>query len=423
MSTTPRGANTRASDNVREERLWQRHMEMAKLGATAKGGVNRQALSAEDAAARGLLGSWAAARGYEVFTDPIGNLFVKRPGTDPDARPVVSGSHLDSQPTGGRFDGTYGVLAAFEVLEALDDAGIATKRPVMAVAWTNEEGNRFQPGCMGSGAFVGAYEIGTLLDGKDPKGKTVREAFGEVLAAAPARLEPRLGFPIDSYIEAHIEQGPILENTGNDIGVVTLIQGMRRFYVDVHGEEAHSGTTPLRLRKDALKSAASMVLALEKVMDDPTDTVRFTVGRFEIYPGSPSTVPSKVHFLIDLRHPDPATLKRLGDAILPTCEAEAARRGCTVEVTEYTTVAPVPFGAETVARVRDATAALGYRHIDMISGAGHDAMHIAKVAPAGMIFVPCWKGVSHNETEDATPRDLANGTRVLADTLAALANR
>jgi N-carbamoyl-L-amino-acid hydrolase len=423
MSTTPRGANTRPSDHVREERLWQRHMEMARLGATAKGGVNRQALSAEDAAARGLLGAWAAARGYEVFTDPIGNLFVKRPGTDPDASPVVSGSHLDSQPTGGRFDGTYGVLAAFEVLEALDDAGIATKRPVMAVAWTNEEGNRFQPGCMGSGAFVGAYELGTLLDGKDPRGKTVREAFGEVLAAAPARLEPRLGFPIDSYIEAHIEQGPILENTGNEIGVVTLIQGMRRFYVDAHGEEAHSGTTPLRLRKDALKSAASMVLALEKVMDDPTDTVRFTVGRFEIYPGSPSTVPSKVHFLIDLRHPDPATLKRLGDAIQPTCEAEAARRGCTVEVTEYTTVAPVPFGAETVARVREATAALGFRHIDMISGAGHDAMHIAKVAPAGMVFVPCWKGVSHNETEDATPRDLANGTRVLADTLAALANR
>jgi len=423
MSTTPRGANTRASDHVREERLWQRHMEMAKLGATAKGGVNRQALSAEDAAARGLLGSWAAARGYEVFTDPIGNLFVKRPGTDPDARPVVSGSHLDSQPTGGRFDGTYGVLAALEVLEALDDAGIATKRPVMAVAWTNEEGNRFQPGCMGSGAFVGAYELGTLLDGRDPKGKTVREAFGEVLAAAPARLEPRLGFPIDSYIEAHIEQGPILENTGNEIGVVTLIQGMRRFYVDVHGEEAHSGTTPLRLRKDALKSAASMVLALEKVMDDPTDTVRFTVGRFEIYPGSPSTVPSKVHFLVDLRHPDPATLKRLGDAIQPACAAEAARRGCTVDVTEYTTVAPVPLGAETVARVREATASLGFRHIDMISGAGHDAMHVAKVAPAGMIFVPCWKGVSHNETEDATPRDLANGTRVLADTLAALANR
>jgi N-carbamoyl-L-amino-acid hydrolase len=423
MVATKSGSNARVSDHVREDRLWRRHMEMAKLGATAKGGVNRQALSAEDAAARRLLGGWAAARGYDVFTDPIGNLFVKRQGTDPGASPVVSGSHLDSQPTGGRFDGTYGVLAAFEVLEALDDAGIATRRPVMAVAWTNEEGNRFQPGCMGSGAFVGAYALDTLLDGKDPKGSTVREAFAEVLAAAPARLERQLGFPIDSYIEAHIEQGPILENTGNQIGVVTLIQGMRRFYVDVLGEEAHSGTTPLRLRKDALKSAASMVVALETLMADPTDTVRYTVGRFEIYPGSPSTVPSKVHFLIDLRHPDPDTLRRLGDGIRPICEAEAARRGCTVAVTEYTTVAPVPFGAETVARVRDATAALGYRHIDMISGAGHDAMHIAKVAPAGMIFVPCWKGVSHNESEDATPRDLANGARVLADTLAALANR
>jgi beta-ureidopropionase / N-carbamoyl-L-amino-acid hydrolase len=423
MAASKTGSNTRASDHVREDRLWQRHMEMARLGATPKGGVNRQALSAEDAAARKLLGGWAAARGYDVFTDPIGNLFVKRPGTDPEAAPVLSGSHLDSQPTGGKFDGTYGVLAAFEVLEALDDAGIATRRPVMAVAWTNEEGNRFQPGCMGSGAFVGAYDLDTLLDGKDPKGMSARDALAGVLATAPARIERRLGFPVDSYIEAHIEQGPILENTGNEIGVVTLIQGMRRFYIDVFGEEAHSGTTPLRLRKDALKSAASMVVALEDLMADPTDTVRYTVGRFEIYPGSPSTVPSKVHFLIDLRHPDPDTLRRLGDGIRPICAAEAARRGCTVEVTEYTTVAPVPFGTETVARVREATAALGYRHIDMISGAGHDAMHVAKVAPAGMIFVPCWKGVSHNESEDATPRDLANGTRVLADTLAALANR
>jgi N-carbamoyl-L-amino-acid hydrolase len=276
---------------------------------------------------------------------------------------------------------------------------------------------------MGSGAFVGAYDLDTLLDGKDPKGMSARDALAGVLATAPARTERRLGFPVDSYIEAHIEQGPILENTGNEIGVVTLIQGMRRFYVDVFGEEAHSGTTPLRLRKDALKSAASMVVALEELMADPTDTVRYTVGRFEIYPGSPSTVPSKVHFLIDLRHPDPDTLRRLGDGIQPICAAEAARRGCTVEVTEYTTVAPVPFGTETVARVREAAAALGYRHIDMISGAGHDAMHVAKVAPAGMIFVPCWKGVSHNESENATPRDLANGTRVLADTLAALANR
>jgi beta-ureidopropionase / N-carbamoyl-L-amino-acid hydrolase len=423
MVATTSGRNTRASDHVREDRLWQRHMEMAKLGATAKGGVNRQALSAEDAAARKLLGGWAAARGYEMFTDPIGNLFVKRPGTDPDAKPVLSGSHLDSQPTGGKFDGTYGVLAAFEVLEALDDAGIATKRPVMAVAWTNEEGNRFQPGCMGSGAFVGEYQLDKLLEGKDPTGATVREAFASVLAAAPVPVIPQLGFPVDSYVEAHIEQGPILENTGNEIGVVTLIQGMRRFYVDVFGDEAHSGTTPLRMRKDALKAAASMVLALETWMADPTDTVRYTVGRFEIYPGSPSTVPGKVHFLIDLRHPEQETLRRLGDGIAPICAAEAEKRGCRVEVREYTTVAPVPLGDEAIGRVRAATQALGYRHIDMISGAGHDAMHIAKVAPAGMVFVPCWKGISHNETEAANAGDLANGARVLADTLAALANR
>lgn len=423
MATALRGTNLRASDHVREDRLWQRHMDMAKFGATAKGGINRQALSAEDAQARRLLGDWAKARGWDVFTDPIGNLFVKRPGSDPDAKPVLSGSHLDSQPTGGKFDGTYGVLAAFEALEALEDAGIQTRRPIMAVAWTNEEGNRFQPGCMGSGAFAGVYQLDTLLAGTDPKGTTVSEAFAEVLKTAPARLEPRLGFPVDSYLEAHIEQGPILETTQNEIGVVTLIQGMRRFYIDVFGEEAHSGTTPLRLRKDALKSACSMVTALEPLMDDPTDTVRYTVGRFEIYPGSPSTVPSKVHFLIDLRHPDLATLKRLGDGIAPICEAEAAKRGCTVKVTEYTTVAPQPMEAEAVSLVRDSARALGMKHMDMVSGAGHDAMHVGKVAPAGMIFVPCWKGISHNETENATPRDLANGTRVLVDALVALANR
>ncbi len=423
MAATARGSNIKASDHISEERLWQRHMAMAKLGATAKGGVNRQALSAEDAQARKLLGEWATARGYDFFTDPIGNLYVKRPGTDASAKPVLSGSHLDSQPTGGKFDGTYGVLAAFEVLEALDDAGIETKRPIMTVAWTNEEGNRFQPGCMGSGAFIGLYPLAGLLAGTDPKGTSVRDAFADVLARAPMRVEPKLGFPIDSYIEAHIEQGPILENTHNEIGIVTLIQGMRRFYVDVLGEEAHSGTTPLKLRKDALKSASSMVLALERLMDDPTDTVRYTVGRFEIYPGSPSTVPSKVHFLIDLRHPDPAVLKRLGDGVTAVCEAEAAKRGCTVKVDEYTTVAPVPFGAETVGLVRDSAQALGLKHMDMISGAGHDAMHIAKVAPAGMIFVPCWKGISHNETEAATARDLANGARVLADALVSLANR
>ena len=423
MASAPRAANTRASDHVREDRLWQRHVEMARHGATAKGGVNRQALSAEDAAARATLAGWAGARGYEVFTDPIGNLFVKRPGTDAAAKPILSGSHLDSQPTGGKYDGTYGVLAAFEALEALDDGGIATKRPVIAVAWTNEEGNRFQPGCMGSGIWAGVYALDDMLAKRGTDGPSVREALAATLAVAPARIVERAGFAIDGYVEAHIEQGPILERTANEIGVVTLIQGNRRFIVEVIGEEAHSGTTPNAARKDAMKAAAAIVLALEKHFADPTDTIRYTVGRFEVHPGSPSVVPGRVNFMIDFRHPDQATLTRLGDGVAAICEREAASRGCAVTVDNYVSVAPTPFRPEPVALVRDAAASLGMKHMDIISGAGHDAMHVAKVAPAAMVFVPCWRGISHNETEAATPRDLANGARVLADALASMANR
>src|SRR6185436_8818423 len=200
------GANT-----VNEQRLWQRHADMARLGGTPRGGVNRQALSPEDAAARNQLAAWAKARGFATFTDPIGNLFVRRDGTDADANPVMSGSHMDSQPTGGRFDGMYGVLAAFEALEALEDAGIRTRRPVMAVAWTNEEGSRFQPGAMGSAVFAGHYRLDEMLAQKDWKGVLLKDALAETLAAAPAPLREK-GFAVDSYVEAHIEQGPRLEN-------------------------------------------------------------------------------------------------------------------------------------------------------------------------------------------------------------------
>src|ERR1700743_2888087 len=198
--------------SVNQQRLWQRHAERAKLGGTPKGGVNRQALSPEDAAARNQLTGWARARGFRVFTDPIGNLFVRRDGTDKAALPVLSGSHMDSQPTGGRFDGMYGVLAAFEALEALEDAGIRTKRPVMAVAWTNEEGSRFQPGAMGSAVFAGNYRLDDMLAQKDWKGVVLKDALAETLTPAPAPMHGTLGFPLDSYVEAHIEQGPRLEN-------------------------------------------------------------------------------------------------------------------------------------------------------------------------------------------------------------------
>ncbi|HLG46229.1 MAG TPA: Zn-dependent hydrolase [Reyranella sp.] len=406
--------------SVNQQRLWQRHADMAKLGGTPKGGVNRQALSPEDAAARNQLAGWARARGFAISTDPIGNLFVRRDGTDPAALPVVSGSHMDSQPTGGRFDGMYGVLAAFEALEALEDAGVKTKRPVMAVAWTNEEGSRFQPGAMGSAVFAGQYRLDDMLAQKDWKGVLLKDALAETLRAAPAPAVG-LGFPLDSYVEAHIEQGPRLENERKTIGVVTAIQGSRRYIVTIDGEEAHAGTTPRAARKDAYAAATRLAAAMYEATTDADDTLRFTIGRVEVAPGSPNTVPGKVVFTIDMRHPSndvlevqEATLRRIVAAKASPCPAAIER---------VTNVAPTDFDPKVIGLVRDKAQALGLSHMDMPSGAGHDAMHIARLCPAGMIFVPCERGISHNEIENATPEDLAAGTKVLVEVLEALANR
>ena len=407
--------------SVNQTRLWQRHADMAKLGGTPKGGVNRQALSPEDAAARNQLADWAKARGFSLFTDPIGNLFVRREGTDKTALPVVSGSHMDSQPTGGRFDGMYGVLAAFETLEALEDAGVRTKRPVMAVAWTNEEGSRFQPGAMGSAVFAGQYRLDEMLAQKDWKGVVLKDALAETLKAAPAPAVDTLGFPLDSYVEAHIEQGPRLENERKTIGVVTAIQGSRRYIVTVDGEEAHAGTTPRAARKDAYAAATRIAAAMYEATTDADDTLRFTIGRVEVAPGSPNTVPGKVVFTIDMRHPRNEVLEAHEAKLEAIVATKAAP--CPAAIARVTNVAPTDFDPRVIGLVRSAAQTLGLSNMDMPSGAGHDAMHIARLCPAGMIFVPCERGISHNEIENATPEDLAAGTRVLVEVLEALANR
>ncbi len=411
-----------AADAIREDRLWQRHADMAKLGGTPKGGVNRQALSPEDAAARNLLGSWARARGFSTFTDAIGNLFVRREGSEPDARPVMSGSHMDSQPTGGRFDGMYGVLAAFEALEALEDAGVKTKRPVVAVAWTNEEGSRFQPGAMGSAVFAGRNALDAMLEVKDWKGVVLKDALAETLKAAPAPMrEGRPGFPLDGYVEAHIEQGPRLENEGRTIGVVTAIQGSRRYIVTTEGEEAHAGTTPRAARKDAFAAAVRIAQAMYEATTDTDDTLRFTIGRVEVAPGSPNTVPGRTTFTIDMRHPNDAVLDAHEKKLKEIVAAQAAP--CPAGIERVVAVPPTNFDPVVVDLVRTKTRALGLSNMDMPSGAGHDAMHIANLCPTGMIFVPCENGISHNEIENATPQALAAGARVLVEVLAELANR
>jgi len=411
----------RVAGAVDRDRLWRRHMDMAEIGATPKGGVNRQALSEEDRAARRRLAEWAWARGYEVAQDAMANLFVRRPGTEPNAEPVLTGSHLDSQPKGGRFDGAFGVLAAFETLEALDDAGVRTRRPVEAVSWTNEEGSRFQPGAMGSAVFAGRMPMDEVLRTLDWDGVRLEDALKATLEALPEVPLRNRSATYAAFLECHIEQGPRLEAAGIPVGVVTGIQGLCNFRIEITGEEAHAGTTPRANRRDALKAAAAMVTALDEALADPEDTVRFTVGRFDVSPGSPNTVPGFVRFSIDFRHPDPATIERLTAKVEPICEQHAGR--CAVAVRRLRDVPPTTFAPETVEVLRSAAKALDVPHLDMFSGAGHDAMHLATVCPTAMLFAPCAGGISHNEAESAEPDDLAAVTRVLAAAVCDLAGR
>ncbi len=406
---------------VNEQRLWQRHMDLAKIGATAKGGVNRQAFTPEEAEARKLLAGWAAARGFSCAVDDIGNLFFRRAGSDPDAAPVVTGSHIDSQPTGGKFDGAYGVLAGLEVLEAAEDAGIVTKRPLEFVAWTNEEGGRFQPATMGSAVYTGAMNFDEMLAVTDRTGAKVGDLLPATLAATPGAQRRAFGTPLGAYIEAHIEQGPILEMEDLTIGIVTGIQGCRWFAVDVEGSEAHAGTTPFSARRDAFRAAHAIVAELYELTVDDKDILRFTVGCFEVAPGSPNTVPGHVYFTLDIRHPDAAFLKELGDKVEDVCRRNA--NGLKYTLRETYNVPPIKFDDGVVGRIRDCTKELKLSHRDMISGALHDAKYMNDICPAGMIFVPCEKGISHNEIEAARPADLAAGARVLAEAMIALANQ
>lgn len=405
---------------VDRERLWARHEQMARIGAIPGNGVNRAAFSPEDAEARRLLMAWARERGFAVAIDAIGNLFIRRPGTDPEAAPVMSGSHMDTQPRGGRFDGIYGVLAALEALEAIEAAGVATRRALEVVAWSNEEGSRFQPCTMGSAVYTGAIPLDAVLEATDNDGERLDAALAATLAATPGLEARALKAPVAAYVEAHIEQGPLLEQEGKTIGVVTGIQGLRWYNVEVFGESSHAGTTPLSARKDALREAIAAIEALRALTHDPSDTTRFTVGRMLVTPNSPNSVASHVLFSVDIRHPDPDTIERLGQAVEPTLRSAITR--CTFELTPTLHDNPCEFDPRVVAAVEGAAAALRLPSRRMPSGASHDANYMARVCPAGMIFVPCERGISHNEAENTRPDDLFAGARVLTAVLLELAN-
>ncbi len=402
-------------------RLWRRLEDMARIGATPRGGVNRPALSAEDAAAQAQLIAWGAARGYAASTDAIGNLFIRRLGRRPDLPPVLTGSHLDSQPAGGRYDGTFGVLAGLEVLESIDDSGIQTERTIELVAWMNEEGSRFAPTTMGSAVFSGAMPLSAALATTDAQGTSVADALSAVRAGVPpAPSGRRSPFPVAAYVEAHIEQGPILEQRGARVGAVSGIQGLRWFEVSIEGRAAHAGTTPRVERRDALMAALDLIADLDRLTGRDDDRVRFTVGRMMVSPGSPNTVPDKVVFTIDLRHPESATLEDLGVGIRDACRSP--RAGCRVSLRTILDSPPVAFDPRIVEGIRLAAAARGYASLDLVSGATHDAKHLAGLCPTGMIFIPCCDGVSHHESEAITPDDAATGAQILADVAFELAN-
>ncbi len=413
------GIGSDVASAVDQTRLWSRHMALAAFGRRADGGVNRQALSREDIAARKQLVSWAYDSGYNVFTDVVGNLFIRREGRRSELPPIMTGSHLDSQPAGGKFDGVFGVLAGMEVLQALDACNIVTDMPVEVVVWTNEEGSRFSPGMTGSLAFAGQLDPDDMMSIADETGISFGEALADVDKAFADLPRRQLGFPVSCYIEAHIEQGPVLEKANCNIGVVSGIQGTRWFTVTVTGKAMHAGTVPHKMRKDAFRAALSMINALSEVMTDNEDVIRFTIGRVLVQPNSPNTIPGAVTFTVDFRHPDLSVLSLLGDQVIRICRENA--KGCEIDIQETLTSYPITFPSWLVTKIADTAQALGLTNIVLPSGAFHDAKSMSALCPTGMIFVPCAEGISHSPDEKAEPDALAAGARVLAATIAEIA--
>ncbi|BDG72782.1 Zn-dependent hydrolase [Roseomonas fluvialis] len=404
------------------KRLWDSLMEMARIGGTAKGGSNRQTLTDLDSEGRHLLQRWAEATGATLCVDRVGNMALTRPGRDPSRKPVAFGSHLDTQPTGGKFDGVLGVLAGLEILRAVHEAGIETEAPLMLINWTNEEGARFSPPMMGSGAAMGIFTEAEVLAKQDSEGAV----FGAELARIgwQGATDPAALRDVGAYVELHIEQGKLLEDAGCEIGVVTHALAQNWLEVTIEGEEAHGGS-PMAGRRDALMAAAPLIAAIEEIalasITPAGDPGRATVGRLTVYPDSRNIAPSRVWFSIDTRHHDPALLAQMAEEIRARATGIAAARGVRIEVADFWYSPMTPFDPALVGRVRDAAARLGYRHMDMPTGIGHDAVYVARQVPTTMIFCPCHGGLSHNEAESITPEWAEAGMRVLADAVLATA--
>lgn len=399
-------------------RLWDSLMELARIGGTAKGGVCRLALTDLDKQGRDLVTSWARAEGMSVVVDQIGNIFMRRPGRNNALPPVMTGSHIDTQPTGGKFDGNYGVLSGIEVIRTLNQHNIQTEAPIEVAVWTNEEGSRFVPVMMGSGVFCGAFTLEHAYNATDIDGKKVRDELERIGYIGDQVCGDH---PIGAYYEAHIEQGPVLENADTVIGVVPAVLGLSWYDCTVTGFESHAGPTPMEIRKDALQVSTFIMQEVVAIANRYPPYGRGTVGQVQVMPNSRNVIPGQVKFSIDLRNVSEDSLTRMHEDLLAYLEAMRKKTGLSIELERVSYFPPCPFHPDCVDNVRAASAALGYKTMDVVSGAGHDAIYAARLAPAGMIFVPCKDGVSHNEIEDARPEHLEAGCNVLLQAMLASA--
>jgi N-carbamoyl-L-amino-acid hydrolase len=396
-------------------RLWDSLMQMARIGALPAGGCGRLTLTDDDQIARDLFTRWCEEAGCTVSFDRLGNMFARRPGRNPDLKPIAIGSHLDTQPHGGKFDGVYGVLAGLEIVRALNDHGIETEAPIEVVNWTNEEGARFAPAMLCSGVYAGLFDLDFALNRTDTDGLTLGDELERI---GYAGSEPCGAHELGAFLEAHIEQGPVLERHDEVIGVVTGGQGQRWYDVTVTGRDAHSGSTPMPGRSDALVATARLIQAVQHIaLDNGPDGVG-TVGELHVSPNSRNTIPGEVRFTIDFRHPDDTVLTAMDEAINAIADAE---REVQVDLRMIWHNPPVKFDAACIDAIETATQAQSLPHRRMVSGAGHDACQVAREVPTAMVFVPCRDGLSHNEAEWAEPEHLTAGCNVLLQAALTLA--
>ena len=395
---------------VNGARLWDSLMEMAKIGATPKGGCKRLTLTDLDAQARTLFRRWCEEAGCTVKVDEMGSMFARRRGEDDALAPVMVGSHLDTQPTGGKFDGVLGVLGALELVRSLNDLKIKTRRPIEVANWTNEEGSRYAPAMIASGVFAGAYTKDFAYSRLDAEGKTLGDELKRIGFQGE---EPVGGRPVHAFFELHIEQGPILEDESIDVGVVTHGQGQRWYEIRLTGFESHAGSTPMPRRKDALLGAARIVELVNRIGLSKAPLGVSTVGMLNTYPNSRNVIPGEVFMTCEFRYPVDSTLTEMDAALREGVEAIAKTIGLTYDLQQVFYYPPVTFDAGCVAAVRAAAERFGYSHRDIVSGAGHDACYIARVAPTSMVFTPCVDGISHNEAEDISQEWATAGANVL----------